>query len=107
MFNVGQMMKQVQEMQGKMTKMQERLVDMEATGQAGGGLVEASLSGKGALKKIKIDPSLVDPAEIEMLEDMVVAAVGDAKAKMDEIVAGETEKVMGGAKLPPGMSLPF
>ncbi len=107
MFNVGQMMKQVQEMQGKMTKMQERLADMEAMGQAGGGLVEATMSGKGALKKIKIDPSLVDPAEIEMLEDMVVAAVGDAKAKMDEIVAGETEKVMGGAKLPPGMSLPF
>jgi DNA-binding YbaB/EbfC family protein len=107
MLNIGQMMKQVQDMQAKMGQMQEKLGDMEASGQAGNGLVKTSMNGKGALKAIKIDPSLVDPAEIEMLEDMVVAAVNDAKAKVDALIAGETEKLMGGAKLPPGLKLPF
>lgn len=107
MLNIGQMMKQVQTMQAKMTDMQNRLGDIEMQGQSGGGLVQATMNGKGELKAIKIDAKLVDPAEIEMLEDMIIAAVADAKAKADATVAGETEKVMGGMKLPPGMKLPF
>ncbi|MGE4350562.1 MAG: YbaB/EbfC family nucleoid-associated protein [Bdellovibrionales bacterium] len=107
MFNMGQMMKQVQDMQAKMNLMQAKLGDTEVTGQAGGDLVQATMNGKGDLKKIKIDSKLVDPSDIEMLEDMIVAAVGDAKAKIDALVASETEKAMGGLKLPPGVKLPF
>ena len=107
MLNIGQMMKQVQTMQAKMTDMQGRLGDVEVQGQSGSGLVQATMNGKGELKAIKLDPKLVDPAEIEMLEDMIVAAIADAKAKADAAVAGETEKVMGGMKLPPGLKLPF
>ena len=107
MLNIGQMMKQVQTMQAKMTDMQGRLGDVEVQGQSGGGMVQATMNGKGELKAIKLDPKLIDPAEIEMLEDMIIAAVADAKAKADAAVAGETEKVMGGMKLPPGLKLPF
>lgn len=107
MLNIGQMMKQVQTMQAKMTDMQGRLGDIEVEGAAGGELVKTVMNGKGELKSIKIDAKLVDPAEIEMLEDMIVAAVADAKTKADAAVAGETEKVMGGMKLPAGMKLPF
>jgi DNA-binding YbaB/EbfC family protein len=107
MFNMGQMMKQVQDMQAKMNQMQARMGDTEVTGQAGGDLVMATMNGKGDLKKIKIDAKAVDPSDIEMLEDLVLAAVADAKAKIDAMIAAETEKAMGGLKLPPGMKLPF
>ena len=107
MFNMGQMMKQVQDMQAKMNLMQAKLGDTEMTGQAGGDLVVATMNGKGDLKKLKIDAKLVDPSDIEMLEDMIVAAIGDAKAKIDAMIASETEKAMGGLKLPPGMKMPF
>ncbi|MDD5586052.1 MAG: YbaB/EbfC family nucleoid-associated protein [Alphaproteobacteria bacterium] len=106
-MNIGQMMRQVQDMQAKMAQMQERLVTMEATGQSGGGMVQTTLNGKGEMKKIKLDPKLADPAEIEVLEDLIVAACNDAKAKMDAEVAAETERMMGGLQLPPGMKLPF
>lgn len=106
-MNIGQMMKQVQDMQSKMADMQNRLGETEVTGQSGGGMVVATMNGKGELKKIKIDPKLVDPAEIEMLEDLIVAACNDAKNKAESQVAAETEKVMGGLKLPPGVKLPF
>ncbi len=107
MLNIGQMMKQVQSMQAKMADMQTRLGETEITGQAAGGLVSATMNGKGDLKKIKIDPKAVDPSDIEMLEDLILAAMGDAKTKMDAMVAQETEKAMGGLKLPPGMKLPL
>lgn len=106
-MNIGQMMKQVQDMQAKMAKMQERLVEIEVTGQSGGGMVQTTLSGKGETKKVKLDPKLVDPAEVEVLEDLIVAACNDAKHKLDAEIAAETEKMMGGLQLPPGMKLPF
>ncbi len=106
-MNIGQMMKQVQDMQSKMSGMQERLGEIEVTGQSGGGMVVATMNGKSELKKIKIDPKLADPAEIEMLEDLIVDACSDAKAKAEEQIASETQKVMGGLQLPPGMKLPF
>ena len=107
MFNMGQIMKQVQQMQGKMNTMQENLVHIEAEGQAGNGLVKARMNGKGELKELKIDPSLVDPEDIEMLEDTVLAAINNVKAHIDAEIAKETEKVMGDVKLPAGMKLPF
>ncbi len=106
-MNIAGMMKQVQEMQAKMAEMQTRLADSEVIGQSGGGMVVATMNGKGEMKKIKIDPKLADPAEIEVLEDLIVAACNDAKAKAESYVASETEKMMGGVKLPPGIKLPF
>ena len=106
-MNIAGMMKQVQEMQSKMGAMQKRLAEAEVAGQAGGGMVTATMNGKSELKKIKIDPKLADPAEIEMLEDLIVAACGDARAKAEAQMAAETEKMMGGMQLPPGMKLPF
>lgn len=107
MKNFSQMMKQAQAMQEKMAEMQERLGSIEVAGQAGAGMVTATLNGKGELRALKIDPSLVDPAEIEVLEDLIVAAIGDAKSKVETTVQEETAKLMGGLQLPPGVKLPF
>lgn len=107
MKNLTQMMKQAQEMQSKMAELQERLADLEIEGQSGAGMVRAVLDGKGGLRRIKIDPALVDPNEIEVLEDLVVAAFNDGKAKVEVTTQEETQKLMGGLKLPPGVKLPF
>ena len=107
MKNLGQLMKQAQQMQTKMAEMQEKLATLEVEGAAGGGLVRATVSGKGELKSLKIEPSLVDPKEVEVLEDLVVAAVNDARGKIDALAADEMKKVTGGLSLPPGMKLPF
>ncbi len=107
MANIAQMMKQAQEMQSKMMQMQERLAQTEVEGQSGGGMINVVMTAKGQMRKIKIDPKLVDPNEIEMLEDLIVASVNDAKTKAEAYIAGETEKMMGGMNLPPGIKLPF
>lgn len=107
MKNLGQMMKQAQEMQAKMAEIQAKLEDVEVTGASGGGLVAVTLSGKGEARRIKIDPSLVDPEDIEVLEDLITAAFNDAKAKLEARVAEEMAKLTGGLELPPGMKLPF
>jgi hypothetical protein len=107
MKNLGNMMKQAQQMQAKMAEMQERLGDLEVSGQAGGGLVAVTLNGKGEMRGIKIDKSLADPEEVEVLEDLIVAAVNDAKGRVEAQVQEETAKLMGGMQLPPGMKLPF
>ncbi len=107
MKNIGKMMKQAQEMQSKMADMQAQLETVEIDGAAGAGMVTATLTGKGELRRLKIDPALVDPSEVEVLEDLVIAAVNDAKAKVEAHVADEMKKVTGGLQLPPGMELPF
>jgi DNA-binding YbaB/EbfC family protein len=107
MKNLGQMMKQVQDMQARMAEMQEKLKDIEIAGQAGAGMVRATLNGKGDLRRIAIDRSLVDPAETEVLEDLIVAAVNDAKAKVDAEVQSQVSKLTGGIPLPPGFKMPF
>ncbi len=107
MKNLGNMLKQAQAMQAKMTEMQERLAALEIEGQAGGGMVKATITGKHELKRVKIDKSLVDPNEVEMLEDLVVAACNDARAKIEAAIAEETQKLTAGMPLPPGMKLPF
>jgi len=107
MKNLGQMMKQIQGMQSQMQEMQAALERMEMTGQAGGGMVNVTLNGKGEMRRVKIDPKLLDPAEVEVLEDLILAAAKDAKAKVDEHVASEMSKLTGGLPLPPGMKLPF
>ncbi len=107
MKNFGQMMKQAQEMQAKMAEMQARLDQVEVTGASGGGLVQVTLTGKGEMRKLKIDKSLVDPNEVEVLEDLIRAAFSDAKARVENHVQEEMSKLTGGLKLPPGMKLPF
>ncbi len=107
MANLVQMMKQAQEMQSKMQQMQERVAQTDISGQSGGGMINVVITGRGQMRNIKIDPKLVNPVETEILEDLIVAAVNDAKAKADALVAGETEKMMGGMNLPPGFKLPF
>src|ERR1700742_3615357 len=106
-MNIAGMMKQVQEMQSKMGEMQKRLAETEVQGQSGGGMVVATMNGKSELKKIKIDPKLIVPADIEMLEDLIVAACNDARQKAEAQMASESEKMMGGLKLPPSVKLPF
>ena len=84
MKNLGQMMKQAQAMQTRMAEMQAELERVEMTGQAGGGMVRVTLNGKGDMRAIKIDPKLVVPAEVEVLEDLIRAATKDAKDKVEE-----------------------
>lgn len=107
MKNLAELMRQAQSMQSKMTEMQAKMADMEAFGEAGGGMVKATVSGKGDLRRLSIDPSLVVAGEKEILEDLIIAAVNDARAKVDAEVQAETQKLMGGLKLPPGVKLPF
>jgi hypothetical protein len=107
MKNLGQMLKQAQEMQGSMNEMQERLAAAEVSGAAGAGLVQVTISGKGEAKRVKIDKSLLLPDEVEVLEDLVMAAFNDAKARLDAHVAEEMQKLTGGLNLPPGLKLPF
>jgi DNA-binding YbaB/EbfC family protein len=105
--NIGQLMKQAQQMQTRMAEMQAKLAEIEMSGQSGGGMVVALMNGKGELKKITLDKSAVDPDDVEILEDLIIAAVNDAKAKVEAYVASETQKMMGGLPMPPGMKLPF
>ena len=107
MKNIGNMLRQAQEMQGKMSEMQERLGEAEISGASGAGLVKITLSGKGEVKRVKIDKALAVADEIEVLEDLVMAAFNDAKGRLDAFVAEEMQKLTGGLKLPPGMKLPF
>jgi nucleoid-associated protein EbfC len=107
MKNLGQMMKQAQQMQAKMAEMQAQLETVEMTGAAGGGLVQVTVGGKGDLRKVKIDKSLIDPNEVEVLEDLIVAAFNEARTRVEAHVAQEMAKVTGGLQLPPGMKLPF
>lgn len=105
--NIGDMMKQAQKMQAKMAEVQEKLATLEVEGTSGGGLIKILADGQGTIKGVKIDPSLLDPKEGEVLEDLLVAALHDTQKKASEKSAEEMQKVTGGLKLPGGMKLPF
>lgn len=107
MANMMQMMQKAQKFKQQMEQMQERVQAMELDGSAGGGLVTCKVTGKFELRSIKIDPSLIKVEEADMLEDLIVAAVNDARAKAEKTMAEETEKLMRDMGLPPGMGLPF
>ena len=100
-------MKQAKEMQAKMAEMQEGLALVEASGTSGGGMVSVTLSGKGDLKSVSIDPSLVSDGEGEMIEDLIIAAHADAKSKVETIMAEKTRELTAGLPIPPGMKFPF
>ncbi len=107
MKNIGALMKQAQEMQQKMGEVQERLAKIEVEGSSGAGMVSVTLSGKSDMRRIKIDPALLKPDEAEVLEDLIVAATNDARARLETKTQEEMSKVTGGLNLPPGMKLPF
>ncbi len=107
MKNLADIMKQVSSMQSRMGDMQAKLESLVITGQSGGGLVKVELNGKSVLQSVSIDPSLMKPDEREILEDLLVAAHADAKAKVEATTAEEMKTITGGLPLPPGMKLPF
>ncbi len=107
MKNLGNLMKQAQEMQTKMQEMQERLAEVEISGASGAGMVRVTLNGKGEMRGIKIDPSLFNSEDAEVVEDLIVAAFNDAKAKAEQHMQEQMAEVTGGLNLPPGMKLPF
>ena len=103
MKNIGDLMKQAQALQQRFSEAQEKVNLVEAEGQSGGGMVKVTLNGKGQAKAIRIEPSLVDPKDVGMLEDLLLAAINDARAKVDVRVSDEMAKATGGLPLPPGM----
>lgn len=107
MMNIQKMMKQAQEMQKKMQEVQETVGQMEAEGRAGGGLVRVTMTCRGMVTSLNVDPSLVNASEVEVMEDLIAAAVNDARAKADAIMTEETQKAMQSMGLPPGLDLPF
>lgn len=101
------MMKQAKQMQEQMGSLQEQIVDIEAVASSGGGLVTVTLNGKGELKGLKIDPSMLKEEEAEILEDLIMAAHTEAKAKVEILIQEKTQELMGGLGLPADMKLPF
>ena len=106
MKNINQLMKQAQDFQKKMEEIQGKLAEVESEGLSGGGLVKATVNGKGALRSLKLDPSVVSKEDVEMLEDLIIAAVNDAKSKSEAHMNEEMAKVTGGLNLG-GLKLPF
>ncbi len=107
MRDIMGLMKQAQQMQQKMQALQEELEAIEVEGAAGGGVVKVVMAAKGAVKSVTIDPSLMVPGEQEIVEDLVVAALNDARGKAERLLQERTAELTKGLPLPPGMKLPF
>jgi nucleoid-associated protein EbfC len=105
MKDLMKMMKQAQEIQGRMQQLQEELAALQVEGQSGGGLVRVTLNGKMEARAVKLDPSLLKPEDAEMLEDLILAAFQDAKAKVETALQEKMREVTGGLPLPPGLKL--
>lgn len=105
MKDLMKMMKQAQELQSRMQKMQEELGALEIEGQSGAGAVRVTLNGKGEMRALKIDPSLMKPEDVEMVEDLVIAAFQEAKVKVELAMQSKMQEVAGGLPLPPGLKL--
>lgn len=101
------LMSKAKEMQQKMADMQAEMESLTAEGTAGGGVVSVTMSGKGQLTGLKIDPSVFDEHDAEILEDLIIAAHNDAKSKVETIMAEKTQEMTAGLPIPPGMKLPF
>jgi DNA-binding YbaB/EbfC family protein len=101
------MMSKAKEMQAKFQAMQEEIANIEASGQAGGGLVQVTLSGKFEMRSLKIDPSLFKEDDVEVLEDLILAAHNDAKSKVEAVMQQKTQELTAGLPIPPGMKMPF
>lgn len=106
MKDIMGMMKAAQEMQAKMQGLQQQIAEMTVEGRSGGGMVTVTLSGKGEMRGLKIDPSLVSD-DVSVLEDLIIAAHNDAKGKADHEANARMQELTAGLPLPPGMKLPF
>lgn len=104
-MNIMEMMKQATQLKAKLAEMQAEVEAVTETGVAGAGLVRVTLNGKGVLKEMKIDPSLLKEGEGEILEDLIIAAHADAKTKIEEKLQGKMQELTGGLPLPPGLKL--
>mgnify|MGYP001156848329 CR=1 FL=1 len=107
MTDISQIMKQAKEMQEKMAEVQKKIEQSEVEGSSGGGAVKVIMDGKHNLKKINIDSNLVDKDEVEVLEDLIIAAINDANQKISEHMSNQLGSISSGMGLPPGMKLPF
>ncbi|WP_336944857.1 YbaB/EbfC family nucleoid-associated protein [Asaia sp. HN010] len=107
MKNLAGLMKQASQMQSRMEEVQTTLNALTVEGVSGAGLVNVTLSGKGDMRALRIDPKLADPNEVEMLQDLIIAAFADARAKVEAANAEEMRKVTGGIDLPAGLKFPF
>lgn len=107
MKDVGELMKQAAAMQARMKEAQDKLAALEVEGVSGGGMVKIALNGKGYVASVTIDRVILKPDEGELLEDLIAAAINDARAKLDQQAATEMKSVTAGLALPPGMKLPF
>ena len=107
MPDLNELMKMAQEAQAKLMRAHEGLDKVEVEGASGGGLVRIRASAKGQVLGVQIDESLLQPSEKQMVEDLVAAALNDARAKADEAAKGAMEGVTGGLQLPPGFKMPF
>ena len=107
MNNMSQIMKQAKAMQDKMTEMQKKIEEQEVEGSSGGGVIKVLVNGKNEIKSLKIDPTLVNAEEVEVLEDLLIAAINDANKKLKESAASQMSSLSDGMGLPPGMKLPF
>jgi len=107
MTNINQIMQQAKQMQEKMEALQAQLEQMEVDGQSGGGMVTTTITLKGQVRKLSIEPGVINADDKEMLEDLIMAALNDARAKADQKLAEETQKMMGSMGLPGNMQLPF
>ena len=107
MTDFNNMLKQAQELQKKMADAQKKVEALEAEGTSGGGLVKVKINGKNITTSINIDDSLISKDEKEILEDLIVAALNDARENVQKRIAEEMNSLTGGLKLPPGMKLPF
>ena len=105
--DMAKLMKQAQEMQEKMADAQAKLDEVEVTGEAGAGMVKATVNAKGKVRALSIDPSLFTPDDREVVEDLIVAAIQDAQARAGEAAQAEMAKITEGLNLPAGMKLPF
>lgn len=101
------MMSKAKEMQAKLQSLQEEVAAIEVTGQSGGGLVQVTLTGKTEMRALKIDPSLFKEDDIEVLEDLILAAHNDAKGKIEAAMQEKTKDLTAGLPIPPGFKLPF
>ena len=101
------MMSKAKEMQAKLQSLQEEVAAIEVTGQSGGGLVQVTLTGKTEMRALKIDPSLFKEDDVEVLEDLILAAHNDAKAKIEATMQEKTKELTAGLPIPPGFKLPF
>lgn len=107
MTDFNNMLKQAQELQKKMADAQKKVEELEAEGTSGGGLVKVKINGKNVITSLSIDESLISKDEKEILEDLIVAALNDARENVQKKISEEMSSLTGGLKLPPGMKLPF